>query len=151
MRVSLGLSSVRNDEEGRWSDAERSPTTPGSRSLRSFQKTASVEANGKIIAGRKWHPLEAEDGCALARFAGTLRSVADLLRSIRALEARWHLGAVAGAPPNQIGCGGQGRMGRERGLQRGARSPACGGGAPDRAKKTQKGGRSPRRGGFRLQ
>jgi hypothetical protein len=36
--------------EPRWSETERSPKKPGSRSLRSFQKTASVEANGKIIA-----------------------------------------------------------------------------------------------------
>jgi hypothetical protein len=50
MLAAVYLASVRDEEEGRVSDAERSPTKPESRSLRPFQKTASVEANGKIIA-----------------------------------------------------------------------------------------------------
>jgi hypothetical protein len=38
------------EEERLWSDVQRSPTKLGSKSRRSFPKTASVAANGKTIA-----------------------------------------------------------------------------------------------------
>src|SRR5215211_961692 len=53
--------------------------------------------------GHKWHPLETENRSTLARLTEALRAVANLLRPIRALEARWHLGSALGSRADQIG------------------------------------------------
>ena len=49
----------------------------------------------------KRHPLEAQDRLTLARLARKVRSLADLLRPLRPLEARWHLGSPPGSCPDQ--------------------------------------------------
>ena len=74
--------------------------------------------------GGKRHPVEAEDRSALARPTGALRPVANLLRPVRALEARRHLGSVAFPRAVQVGCGGRGGVGGERGFLRSSRSSA---------------------------
>jgi transposase len=76
---------------------------------------------------RKRHPLEATYRSTVEGLALLLRSLADLLRPLRALEEGWHLGSAACPRPDQIGRGGRGRVGGERGRHGRAGSPArCG-------------------------
>ena len=56
--------------------------------------------------------------------ARALRPLADLLRSVRALAARRHLGAPAGPRADQVGRGWEDRVGGERRLDSGARPSA---------------------------
>src|SRR5215212_53512 len=76
---------------------------------------------------RKRHPLEATYRSTVEGLALLLRSMADLLRPLRALEEGWHLGSAACPPPDQIGRGGRSRVGGECGRHDRAGSPArCG-------------------------
>ena len=70
------------------------------------------------------HPLEVTNRSSLEGYARALRSVANVLRPICALETRWNLGEVAFEDTNLLGRGGRGGMGGERGLKRGPSAPA---------------------------
>ena len=76
---------------------------------------------------RKRHPLEAAYRSTVEGFALSLQSLADLLRSLRALEEGWYLGSAACPRPEPIGRGGRGRVGGERGRHgRAGSPPRCG-------------------------
>lgn len=59
------------------------------------------------------HPLEATHWFTLARSSREIRSLANLLRPLQSLEARWYLGSFAGPCPDQVGCSRRGRVGGE--------------------------------------
>jgi hypothetical protein len=59
---------------------------------------------GRPPQGRERHLVEAEDRSTLARPALPLRPLADLLRPLRALEARWHMGSPPFPSADQIRC-----------------------------------------------
>jgi hypothetical protein len=74
--------------------------------------------------GDKRYSVEAEDWGAVKGPARALRPLADLLRSVRALAARRHLGAPAGPRADQVGRGWEDRVGGERRVDSGARPSA---------------------------
>ena len=74
---------------------------------------------------RKRHPLEITNRCSLARDTPALRTLANMLRSLRASATRWDLGEAALEVANQVGRGGRGGVGGERGLERGPSAPAA--------------------------
>jgi hypothetical protein len=59
-------------------------------------------------------PVEAQDRGALARPARTLWLVADLLRPLRPLAARWDLGPAPSPSADEVRRGGRGRVGGQR-------------------------------------
>ncbi len=140
-------------EAPRWSGAERSPIELGKRSSRFCPNTAKAEDNGEITALiRQWHPLEAENRRALARPARKVRPLADLLRPLQPLEARRHLGSLAGPRPDQERRARRSRVGGERG-RHGNPGPPTRCGRQERTASTadEKGALEPRRRGFGAQ
>ena len=76
--------------------------------------------------GGERHPVEAAYRGSLARPARTaLRSLADLLRPLRALATRRHPGEAAGRCPNQERRGRRGRVAGQRGQHHRPGTPAC--------------------------
>jgi transposase len=76
----------------------------------------------------------------LARDTRALRPLANMLRPLRALATRRDLGGVAFEGANQVGRGGRGRVGSERGFKRGPSAPARGGSqAPEEPRGRKKG------------
>ena|SRR5215210_3376098 len=73
---------------------------------------------------RQRHPVETTHRLTLARPARKVRPLAELLRSLQPLEARWHLGSLAGPSPDQERRGRGCRVGGERGRHGDPGSPA---------------------------
>ncbi len=78
----------------------------------------------------KRRPLEAEDRSALARCALPLRSLADLLRPLRALATRRYLGALAFKGADQERRGGRGGVVGEHGFHDPPSAPTRSRGTP---------------------
>ncbi len=128
--VSLHSSSVRNSrrertchgETGR--DHRQSVGADISAFAREWQPR---QAMARSPSSHERHSLEVENRRSLARGSRALRFVANLLRSLRALAARWNLGGVAFAGTDSLGRGGRGGVGSEGGRKRFPSAPARGG------------------------
>ena len=128
--VSLHSSSVRNGrrertchgETGR--DHRQSVGADISAFAREWQPR---QAMARSPSSHERHSLEVENRRSLARGSRALRFVANLLRPLRALAARWNLGGVAFAGTDSLGRGGRGGVGSEGGRKRFPSAPARGG------------------------
>lgn len=58
-------------------------------------------------AGDQRHLVETQDGSAMEGCAREVRTVADVLRPVRKVEAGRHVGALTEARTNQVRCSGR--------------------------------------------